>query len=209
MAFTYEHPRPMVTVDVVWLCAAGPSVLLIRRARPPFAGRWALPGGYLDLDEELEAAARRELLEETSVRAGALHEIGAFGKIGRDPRGRTISVAFLAVHAGEPPAPRSGDDAGDARWQPLSRLPPLGFDHGRIVAAARMRLRELAERPARLCALLPARFTLAELGAVHALATGRPRAPQSLAAGLRRSGLLQPTGRRRGREQLFRLARGR
>jgi 8-oxo-dGTP diphosphatase len=127
----------MVTVDVV-LFARGPElqVLLIERGHAPFAGRWALPGGFLDLDEELEQAARRELREETGLEVGELAQIGTFGKLGRDPRGRTISVVFGAVCA-EAMLPEPGDDAARAEWFAADRLPQLAFDHDEIMAAAR------------------------------------------------------------------------
>ena len=107
--------------------------MLIRRGHEPFAGSWALPGGFVDPDEDLEQAARRELLEETGVSAPAMRQIGAFGDPDRDPRGRAISIAFLAVF-GSAPAARAGDDAADTRWFPIDRLPKdLAFDHAAIL----------------------------------------------------------------------------
>ena len=140
MPYTYEYPRPMVTVDVVVAApgAKGRDVLLIRRGREPFKGMWALPGGFLDLDEELEAAAARELREETGVAvdAAALREIGVFGALGRDPRGRTITAAYLAVLEDRPRA-RPGDDAAETGWFPIDDLPETAFDHDEIIARAR------------------------------------------------------------------------
>lgn len=144
MAFTYDYPRPMVTVDVVLLTAgeeAGTGkdrqVLLIRRGQDPFKGQWALPGGFLDLDEELEVSAARELFEETGVEIPShrLKQIGAFGDLGRDPRGRTVNVAYLAV-IDSPPAPCAGDDAAEAQWFEIRGLPEMAFDHGQIVERA-------------------------------------------------------------------------
>lgn len=130
--------RYYVTVDAVAIAPSpgeGRSVLLIRRGHEPFAGSWALPGGFVDPDEDLEQAARRELIEETGVSAPAMHQIGAFGDPDRDPRGRAISVAFLAVFASAPAA-RAGDDAADAQWFPIDRIPKkLAFDHAAILAA--------------------------------------------------------------------------
>jgi 8-oxo-dGTP diphosphatase len=161
MPYTYDYPRPMVTVDVVLfaLQAGKLKVLLIQRKTPPFQDCWALPGGFLDIDEELEAAARRELHEETGLKIGNVLELGAFGKIGRDPRGRTISVVYLALAAGEPPAARAGDDAAAAGWFSAVRPPKLAFDHGDILRAARKRLRELAHDPAKFAQQLLARGT--------------------------------------------------
>ena len=130
--------RYYVTVDAVAVALSpggGRSVLLIRRGHEPFAGSWALPGGFVDPEEDLEEAARRELLEETGVVAPAMRQIGAFGDPDRDPRGRAISIAFLAVLDAAPVA-RAGDDAADARWFPIDRLPErLAFDHAAILAA--------------------------------------------------------------------------
>lgn len=204
MPYTYEFPRPSVTVDLVVIAATAgaPRVLLIRRAREPFAGRWALPGGFLDMHEELEEAARRELREETGVEVGPVVEVGAFGAIGRDPRGRTLSVAFLAVHTGELPPAEGGDDAAEARWHALRRLPPLAFDHAEIVRRARDELAVRA-RDDRVVELMPARFTMLELRTVLELGLARAVDPASFAARMRRSGAIRSTGRRRGREPLY------
>lgn len=140
---TYEHPRPALTADVV-LVAAGepPEVLLVRRGKPPFEGCWALPGGFVEMDEDLEPAARRELSEETGLEAGPLTQVGAFGRPGRDPRGRVVSVAFTGAPAREGAAARAASDAAEARWFPLDELPELAFDHAEIIAAARRRQEE-------------------------------------------------------------------
>ncbi|MBP9001994.1 MAG: NUDIX hydrolase [Candidatus Hydrogenedentes bacterium] len=140
--YTYDHPRPMVTVDTVVF--AGPpeslSVLLIRRARPPYQHCWALPGGYIDMDEALEVAARRELLEETGLAVPSLDQLGAFGDPGRDPRGRTISVVYWTRLERAVPV-SGGDDAREAGWFPVDRLPDLAFDHEVIIQEALKRLR--------------------------------------------------------------------
>ncbi len=136
----YEYPRPALTVDaVVFRGAAGSrEVLLVRRGLEPFLGGWALPGGFVDEDERLEHAVRRELAEETGLAsAGRMRQVGTFGDPGRDPRGWTVSVAFL-LDLGEsgPVEVRGADDADEAAWHPLDALPPLAFDHDRIIAAA-------------------------------------------------------------------------
>ena len=141
--FTYDFPRPALTVDVVLLTReAVPKLLLIQRKRDPFAGAWALPGGFVEEGETLAAAARRELLEETGVEVGDLEQLVAAGDPGRDPRGWTVSVAYLArVNPGEV-APKAADDARAVGWYALTQLPPLAFDHAMIVGRAATRLRD-------------------------------------------------------------------
>ena len=135
--YTYPYPRPMVTVDAVVFASGpgGPQVLLIQRARDPFAGAWALPGGFVDMDEPLDAAAARELAEETGLHHVPLRQFHTYGDPGRDPRGRTISVAHVATVETAPPV-TAQDDAAAARWFPLDALPPLAFDHATIVGDA-------------------------------------------------------------------------
>jgi 8-oxo-dGTP diphosphatase len=139
--YTYDYPRPAVTVDLLVVTRdADPQVLLIRRKHEPFAGKWAIPGGFVDMDESLETAARRELREETCIDVGDLEQLHTFGDPGRDPRGRVISVVYLAqVEAGQV-QPRAADDAAEAAWHSLSEPPPLAFDHNQILACARQRL---------------------------------------------------------------------
>lgn len=139
--YCYEYPRPAVTVDIVLFCRAGSDVevLLIKRAREPFKGRWAFPGGFVDKDESLEHAASRELLEETGLSVVNLEQIGAFGDPGRDPRGHTVSIVFCAVlddclHAS------AGDDAADAAWHSALGPPKLAFDHKKILSLALKRV---------------------------------------------------------------------
>ncbi len=134
MTHCYAWPRPAVTTDIV--VVRGDEILLIRRVHAPFAGSWALPGGFLDEDETLEACAARELMEETGVTAGALRLIGTYSEPGRDPRGRTVSVAF-ATDVDATTQAQAGDDAGEVGWFALDSLPELAFDHARIIGDAR------------------------------------------------------------------------
>jgi 8-oxo-dGTP diphosphatase len=136
--YCYEYPRPAVTVDIaLFYCAAEDQkkILLIKRGKEPFKGRWALPGGFVDEDESLENAAVRELEEETGIRCARLEQFGAFGDPGRDPRGHTVSVGFTA-RLDECPEAKGDDDAADARWHSVTRLPRLAFDHKKLVRAA-------------------------------------------------------------------------
>jgi 8-oxo-dGTP diphosphatase len=142
--FTYDYPRPSVTVDLVVFSRHGRSsrVLLVRRKREPYAGRWAIPGGFVTIDEPFEAAARRELKEEAGLALdGPIAFLGVFGRPGRDPRGRTISIAHVAMRDGPLPNIAGGDDAASARWVALSHAKQLAFDHDEILAAAKAWLR--------------------------------------------------------------------
>ncbi len=139
--FSYEYPRPAVTVDVVLATReVRPRVLLIQRKKDPFAGTWALPGGFVEENEKLADAARRELKEETSLDVADIEQLHTAGDPGRDPRGWTISVAYLArVNANEL-KPIAADDAEAVAWYPLDKLPKLAFDHAMILARARVRI---------------------------------------------------------------------
>lgn len=133
----YDYPRPSVTVDIVLFhqSAEGLELLLIKRRHDPFQDHWALPGGFVDKDEKLEAAAARELLEETGLSHTRFKQVAAFGDPGRDPRDHTISIAFTAVLKRKPQVSGS-DDAKEAAWHPVKRLPKLAFDHKKIIRAA-------------------------------------------------------------------------
>jgi len=136
MEYTYKYPRPAVTADCVVITKeAEPKVLLIQRGADPYKGCWAFPGGFMNMDETTEQCAIRELEEETGLKVTTIQQIGAYSKVDRDPRGRTITVAYLAII--EKPAQVTGqDDAAKAEWFPLSALPELAFDHVDIMADA-------------------------------------------------------------------------
>lgn len=137
--YTYEWPRPAVTVDAVVLAPIDRRwhVLLIERGREPFTGTWALPGGFVDMDETLATSALRELEEETGMTGVVLEQLQTFGTPGRDPRGRTISVVYIGVTAADAHEVEGRDDAADARWYPLDDPPALAFDHDEVLAVAR------------------------------------------------------------------------
>ena len=136
MSYTYKYPRPAVTADCVVITKDdSPKVLLIERGADPFKGSWAFPGGFLNMDETTDQCAIRELEEETGVKIQELRQIGAYSKVDRDPRGRTITVAYLAVV--DSPCEVIGlDDAAKAQWFPLDALPKLAFDHDEIMRDA-------------------------------------------------------------------------
>ena len=133
MAYTYEYPRPAVTADcIVMTREDDPKVLLIERGHEPFKGCWAFPGGFMNMDETTEQCAIRELEEETGLKINEIKQIGAYSKVDRDPRGRTITVAYLALV--DAPLPVSGqDDAAKAQWFSIKNLPKLAFDHDDII----------------------------------------------------------------------------
>lgn len=136
MPYSYEYPRPMLTADCVVL-NPNAEVLLVRRGNDPYRGCWALPGGFMEMDETIEHCAVRELMEETGivVAESDLRLVGVYSAPGRDPRGRTVTAAYaVAVPVGT--AATAGDDAAELRWWPLAALPPLAFDHTQIIADA-------------------------------------------------------------------------
>ena len=136
MTYTYNYPRPAVTADCIVITKeADAKVLLIQRGDDPYKGCWAFPGGFMNMDETTEQCAIRELEEETGMKVTGLHQIGAYSKVDRDPRGRTVTVAYLVVI--DKPLPVIGqDDAAQAKWWPLSSIPQLAFDHAEIMADA-------------------------------------------------------------------------
>lgn len=143
MAYTYKYPRPAVTADCIVITKEpDPKVLLIERGDEPFKGCWAFPGGFMNMDETTEQCAIRELEEETGLRVSDVHQIGAYSKVNRDPRGRTITVAYLAI-VDEPIAVNGQDDAAKAQWFPLSVLPKLAFDHDEIILDAVKKYKEV------------------------------------------------------------------
>ena len=166
---------PAVTVDVVMLTLHQDQlqVLLIKRDVTPFRGRWAIPGGFVHVDESLENAARRELKEETGVTDVYLEQLFTFGEPKRDPRGRVITVAYIALLSA-PLTVRAASDAREARWWSVSELPPLAFDHTQIVNYALMRLRYKLEYSAVGFRLLPDSFTLSELQKAYEIILNEP-----------------------------------
>jgi len=135
--YTYKYPRPALTVDSIVLYHQRKNepfkLLLIQRKNPPFQGLWAFPGGFVDMDEDLEHAAKRELLEETGLIVNKLTQFRCYGAIDRDPRGRTVSVVYFGEICGDLPSVEGGDDAATAQWFSLDNVPPLAFDHSSII----------------------------------------------------------------------------
>jgi 8-oxo-dGTP diphosphatase len=165
MPHSYEYPRPALTVDcVVFGFDDGAlKILLIRRGLEPFKGRWALPGGFVRVEEEIDAAARRELAEEAGVSGVYLEQLYTFGGLHRDPRERVVSVAYYALVRQEDMSPAAATDADEAKWFELAKVPSLAFDHAQILETALKRLRSKLRYEPVGFELLPAKFTLSQL----------------------------------------------
>jgi len=175
MSFTYKYPHPAVTTDCIifgYDLREGLSVLLVERGGEPYKGCWAFPGGFLQLDpekgpldENAEAGARRELKEETGLDTAYVEEFGCFSDINRDPRERVITIAhFALVKKSEV---KGGDDAADARWFPIDKVPVLAFDHDRILRVALRKLKEKIHFEPVGFELLPEIFTMPQLQALY------------------------------------------
>lgn len=191
-----QYERPSVTVDVVifTLCDQDLQVLLVRRKYAPFADYWAIPGGFVQIDESLEIAALRELEEETGVRDVYIEQLYTFGQPDRDPRTRVITVVYFAlVPATALSALRAGDDAADARWWSMYDLPSLAFDHAEILDYALTRLRYKLEYSAVGFELLPAKFTLSELQVAYEVILGEKLDRGNFRKKLRKASVVEPT----------------
>jgi 8-oxo-dGTP diphosphatase len=165
MAFTYEYARPSLTVDcVVFGFDDGElKVMLIQRGLAPFAGKWALPGGFVRVDETLDDASRRELAEETGITKVYLEQLYTFGELRRDPRERVVSVAYYALVKLSDHRIKAATDAKDAAWFGVSDVPTLAFDHDQILATALQRLKGKVRYEPIGFELLPPKFTLSHL----------------------------------------------
>jgi 8-oxo-dGTP diphosphatase len=182
-----------VTVDIVIFSLRDGElqVLLIQRGVAPFVGRWALPGGFVLERESLDAAARRELEEETGVRDVYLEQLYTFGDPGRDPRGRVVTVAYYALLTTEA-ALLAGTDAGAVRWMPARKHPPLAFDHDRILNYAIERLTTKLEYTTVGFQLLPKKFTLSQLQRVYEAVLGRKLDKRNFRRKMALLGILTP-----------------
>jgi 8-oxo-dGTP diphosphatase len=167
--FTYQYPRAALTVDCVVFGFDGGelNILLIQRALDPFKGRWALPGGFVRVNETLDDAARRELQEETGLKNVFLEQLYSFGEIDRDPRERVVSVAYYALVKLSDHRARAATDAARAKWFPVSKVPKLAFDHADILAAAGNRLTAKVRYQPIGFELLPPKFTLSQLQGLY------------------------------------------
>ncbi|TYQ28483.1 MULTISPECIES: NUDIX hydrolase [unclassified Pseudanabaena] len=166
MSHTYEYPRPALTVDCIVFgldMQQELKVMLIQRDIPPFQGKWAIPGGFVRMDETLEEAALRELQEETGIHDVFLEQLYTFGNLDRDPRDRTVTVAYYALIDLCEQQIKAATDARDANWFSIDRIPPLAFDHNEILQIAIARLRGKIRYEPIGFELLPTQFTLSQL----------------------------------------------
>lgn len=193
MSSTYSHPRPALTVDMVVFGYDGMRLqaLLVERGQAPYKGRWALPGGFVQMDETLEEAARRELSEETGLTRVYLEQLFTFGALDRDPRERVISVAYFALVKLSDHKAVAGSDASRAAWFPVDGLPSLAFDHDNIIGCALERLRgKVRYRPIGF-ELLPQKFPLRQLQSLYEIVLGSPLDKRNFRKRVLAMGLLQ------------------
>ncbi len=196
MAYTYDYPHPAVTADVAMFTFEDDQlkVLLIQRGRPPEEGEWAIPGGFVNIDESLKRAAWRELNEETGVHAAYLRQLGAFGHPDRDPRERIITVAYVALLPIDRLHIEAGSDAMDAKLFPVTELPELAFDHAKILRRCLERLQQYFTDPSTALHLLPETFTMSQLRRVHEQVLGEALDKRNFSKKMQASGLVTPTG---------------
>jgi 8-oxo-dGTP diphosphatase len=199
MAYSYEYPHPAVTTDIVIFTLQDDElkVLLIRRALEPFRNTWALPGGFVEIDEDLEACALRELEEETGVTGVYLEQLYTFGHPDRDPRERVITVAYCALVPIDRLSVRPSSDAAEVAWFPCKALPPLAFDHAQIIQLALERLAAKIDYSTIALQFMPQRFTMSELQRVYEIILGTPQDKRNFRKRVMAYGCIEPTGETR------------
>ncbi|NQZ56213.1 MAG: NUDIX hydrolase [Lentisphaeraceae bacterium] len=196
MSYTYEYPHPAVTVDCV-LFGLGEDklqLLLIERGLEPFKGSWALPGGFVKMDEDSETAARRELAEETGVNDVYLEQLYTFSKVERDPRERVISISYYGLIKPQTKTLSASTDAVQARWFNIDELPEMAFDHAEIVDKAMERLKGKVKYQPIGFELLPDKFTLPQLQKVYEIVLQRDLDKRNFRKKIQKTGLILDTG---------------
>lgn len=192
----YAYPHPAVTTDIVLFTLRDGAlcVLLIERRNPPFRGVWALPGGFLEIDEDLEHCAKRELQEETGIEGVYLEQLYTFGAPDRDPRERIISVTYFALTRSDSLQPMAASDAAGVAWFPVTGLPELAFDHAAIIQLARQRLLAKLNYSTIAFQLLPESFTLSQLQSVYEILLDEHLDKRNFRKGMLARGILRETG---------------
>jgi 8-oxo-dGTP diphosphatase len=210
-SYCYRYPHPAVTTDAVVFTISENrlKLLLIKRGAAPYRDSWAIPGGFLEIDEDLEECARRELEEETGLKNIYLQQLYTFGKPERDPRERVITVAYYAVAPNVDMDSTASSYASDAAWFSTNRLPPLAFDHDKIINTALNRLRFDLDYSARAFQFLPETFTLSEAQRVFEIIRDNKLDKRNFRKSITKSGLIKETGdvRRDGNHRPARLYR--
>ena len=211
MAYEYDHPHPAVTVDIAIFTIRGDElkVLLIKRALEPFVGRWALPGGFVGIDESLIDAAKRELAEETGVSAAYLEQLYTFGAPDRDPRERVISVTYFALMPSDALEIKAASDAEGVGWFSIDELPDLAFDHSDILGMALERLAAKLDYSTIVFQLVPDTFTMPELRHIYELILREDIDARNFAKRILALDVIEPTGtmRREGAHRPAKLYR--
>jgi 8-oxo-dGTP diphosphatase len=198
--YTYEYPHPAVTTDAIIFTIRDEQLklLLIRRGEPPFKGSWAFPGGFIEMDEDLESGVRRELQEETGLTDVDLEQLYTFGDPNRDPRERVITVAYYALVPTDHVVLNAADDADAADWFSMDDLPPLAFDHDDILAMAYERLCARLDDSTIALQFMPDEFTLTELQRVYEVILRKALYKQDFRKQIAARGQIKATGRKRG-----------
>lgn len=192
-----DYPKPSVTVDIVLFTILNDDlkVLLIKRAKEPFKGSWAIPGGFVRINESLDAAALREMKEETGVKDIYLEQLYTFGEPKRDPRGRVITVAYFALVKSSGIRLNATTDASEAAWHSVYRLPTLAFDHKKLLDYALQRLRYKLEYTTVAFQLLPEKFTLSQLQKAYEIIFTKPMDKRNFRKKILSLGLIEETGK--------------
>ena len=190
----HRYEKPSVTADIIIFTVKSEDlhVLLVKRNLAPFKGMWAIPGGFVRVHESVAAAAARELEEETSLKNVYLEQLYTFGDVKRDPRGRVITVAYLALVDWAKLKPHAQTDAEDVGWFSIHDLPELGFDHEKILMYAKERIRNKIEYTNISFQLLPEKFTLTELQKTYEIILNKPLDKRNFRKKVKQLGLLRP-----------------
>jgi 8-oxo-dGTP diphosphatase len=193
----FRMPTLTMTTDIVIFTIRDKrlEVLLIQRGNPPFQGNWALPGGLVEEDEDLDVCAHRELVEETGVTGVTLEQLHTFGKPDRDPRGRLVTAAYYTLVRPDRLKPKAASDAANVRWFAADALPNLAFDHAEIIAMARRRLRARLDESADAFGFLPKTFTLEQLRLVDEIVGGERLDPRQFRRRVLALELVEETGK--------------
>ncbi|VAV90965.1 Nudix-related transcriptional regulator NrtR [hydrothermal vent metagenome] len=199
MSYSYEYPHPAVTTDIVIFTVkeGALNLLLIKRGEEPFKNHWAIPGGFLLMDEDLNGCAIRELREETGVSDVYLEQLCTFGAVDRDPRERVLSVAYYALIPSDNIILKAGTDATDAKWFPLSALPDLAFDHSDIVKMAQERLSAKMGYSTIGLQFMPEQFTLSDLQNTYEIVSGKPLDKRNFRKWILSLELIEETGQKK------------